>query len=298
MGKLVSFLEVSRWKIQLVSLATILLGPLYAADSLSSLLTLDLLLYAFLFLTTITFACNINCYHDREVDSLRKKNLARAVENLGEPLLRKIMIVESISAFILIIVFFIRGEPAVSILASLGWMLGYLYSAPPVRLKTRGILSPIPVNIGVYVLPILAGHLLISHELSTKFLFFVLGYAILNLGINLVNVAEDYQEDKKCGIKTIAHFVGIKNTISLAWSTTLIGGFIVLITLFPHIQNVPSAALYVMMGVFIFYTFVDILSIHFADDIKKETKKKGGKLPLYFIGTRYPMVLLLLVTLI
>ncbi|MEF8874995.1 MAG: hypothetical protein V5A88_10065, partial [Candidatus Thermoplasmatota archaeon] len=80
MGRIRAFLEISRWRIQLVSLATILLGPLYAAESISALINIDLLLFGILFFFTVTFACNINCYHDREVDALKKKHLARSVK--------------------------------------------------------------------------------------------------------------------------------------------------------------------------------------------------------------------------
>ncbi len=298
MDQIRSFLEISRWRIQLVSLATILLGPLYAAGSLGDLLTWDLFLFAVLFIFSITFACNINCYHDLKVDSLRKKNLAHAVLNLGRKKLRKIMLIESIVVFLLVFILFLRGYIAVTVITLFGWILSYTYSSPPIRLKTRGVLSPIPVNIGVYVLPILAGHLIISSDVSLIFLLFILGYALLNLGINLVNVAEDHREDKKCGIKTISHVVGIKNTMVLSSLTIILGSIIILFSLYSMVNNLTSGFVYTVMLICLLTAFLDITSVLKHKNIERKTKEKGARLPLYFVSTRYPMVVLLLINLL
>ena len=298
MARIKAFLEISRWRIQLVSLATILIGPLYAADSISAILDLDLLLFAILFLSTITFACNINCYFDRDVDILKKKNLARSVDILGVSNIINIMIFETIVISILIGYFFFQGYPIVALLASIGWFFGFAYSADPIRLKGRGLLGPIPVNLGVYVLPILAGHLVMDKDLSPGFLLFVTGYLLLNLGINLVNVAEDYYVDKKSDITTIAHKLGIGKTLQTASLTSWVGGAVIFLTLFPLINDFLTGTIFIVMFIAIIYTSMDITLIIFSKDIHKNAQKKGKRLPLYFISTRYPMFLLMFFSLL
>jgi len=293
-----AFLEISRWRIQLVSLATILIGPLYAADSISALLDIDLLLFAFLFLSTITFACNINCYFDRDVDILKKKNLARSVDTLGASNVRTLMIIETIVISILVGYFFFQGYPIVALLAAIGWFFGFAYSAGPIRLKGRGLLGPIPVNLGVYVLPILAGHFVMDKNLSLGFLMFVVGYLLLNLGINLVNVAEDYDVDKKSDITTTAHKLGIGKTIKTASLTSWVGGAVIFLTLFPLISDFLTGTIFIVMFITIIFTSVDITLTIFSKDIHKNAQKKGKRLPLYFISTRYPMALLMLFSLL
>ncbi len=293
MGRIRAFLEISRWRIQLVSLATILLGPLYAADSISALISIDLLLFGILFFFTVTFACNINCYHDRDVDALKKKHLARSVKILGNPTVKNLMIFESIVVFALIGYFFLNGYIEVALLASLGWVFGHLYSAPPVRLKNRGMLGPIPVNLGVYVLPIIAGHLIIDQNVPTRFLLFVAGYALLNLGINLVNVAEDYEVDRKSKITTIAHKLGLKRTIGFASSTASIGSAVILLTLYPQVNDYYTVPVFIITLLTMIFTSADITSILLSGDVHENAQKKGERLPLYFVSTRYPMVLLL-----
>ena len=298
MERIKAFLEISRWRIQLVSLATILLGPLYASDSISALINLDLLSFAILFLFTITFACNINCYFDRDVDILKKKNLARSIDTLGASNVRTLMIFETFVISILIGYFFFQGYPIVALLAAIGWFFGFAYSADPIRLKGRGLLGPIPVNLGVYVLPILAGHLVMDKDPSQGFLLFVTGYLLLNLGINLVNVAEDYDVDKKRDITTIAHKLGIGKTIKTASLTSWIGGAVIFLTLFPLIDDFLTGIIFIIMFIAIIFTSMDITLIIFSNDIHKYAQKKGKRLPLYFISTRYPMVLLMLFSLL
>ncbi len=298
MRKIRAFLEISRWRIQLVSLATILLGPLYASDTLSSLLDLDLLFFGILFLFSITFACNINCYYDRDVDVLKKKHLARSVDRLGASNVRDLLIFETIVIFSLIVYFFLQGYPIIALLASLGWLFGFGYSSEPIRLKSRGYLSPIPVILGVYVLPILAGHLVIDNNLSAGFLIFVAGYSLLNLGANLVNVAEDYVVDKKSNIMTMAHKLGVDKTIGTASLTAWVGGAVILLSLFPLINDFFTGTVFIIMLIAILFTSIDITLIIFSEDIHENTQKKGERLPFYFISTRYPMVLLMLFSLL
>jgi len=297
-GRVKAFLEISRWRIQLVSLATILLGPLYAADTLSDLLNIDLLLFGILFFFSVTFACNINCYHDRDVDALKKKHLARSVETLGASTVKDLMILESLVVLVLIVYFFLRGHIEVALLSSIGWAFGYLYSAPPIRLKNKGLLGPIPVNLGVYVLPILAGHLVIDTDVSAAFLLFIVGYALLNLGINLVNVAEDYEVDRKRNITTAAHRLGLKRTVGAASLTASVGAVVVLITLYPHVKDIYTGLFFLVFLIALLFTSVDITSILLSKDIHEQAQKKGGRLPIYFISTRYPMVLVLLFALL
>ncbi|MFP3871539.1 MAG: UbiA family prenyltransferase [Candidatus Aenigmatarchaeota archaeon] len=298
MGRIRAFLEISRWRIQLVSLATILLGPLYAAETISPLLNVDLLLFGTLFFLTVTFACNINCYHDRDVDALKKKHLARSIDTLGTSTVKNLMILESLVVFALILYFLLKGHFTVALLSSIGWAFGYLYSAPPIRLKNKGLLGPIPVNLGVYVLPILAGHLLIDLDISATFLLFIVGYVLLNLGINLVNVAEDYEVDRRSKITTAAHKLGLKRTIGAASSTSSIGGAVVLITLYTHVKDFYTGLFFLMALIAVLFTVVDVTSILFSNDLHKEAQKKGKRLPIYFISTRYPMVFLLLFALL
>ena len=165
------FLRVSRWQIQLVSLATVLIGPLFAADGFREIISMDVFLFGILFYSVVTFACNINCYYDVDVDSLRKVELADSVKYLGKKLVVA-MFLEVFVAFFAVIMLILRGHFLVGVLGLTGLFLAYGYSAPLIRVKSKGAVSPLPVILGVYVLPPVAGHMIVDagrngpHELN------------------------------------------------------------------------------------------------------------------------------------
>ncbi len=294
-----SFLRVSRWQIQLVSIASILLGPLFAADKIGDLLSVDILWFAVFFYAVVTFSCNINCFYDVELDTLRKRELAKSVNHLGKKMI-SLMAAETFVATLALLALYMRGHTMIVVLGILGWLLAYTYSAPPLRIKSKGILSPIPVNIGVYILPPLAGYLIVGDELTGTFILFLAGYSLLNLGINLVNVSEDHSTDMAAGVKTISHSLGLKGTLALAGISSAVGSASVLISFSILLTfHATTAVLFILCVFTMVLTTVDISII----SLKKESlemlaRDKAGKLPFYFIVTRYPMVLLLLFNLL
>ena len=297
MQSLKDFLTVSRWKIQLVSLASALLGPSIAAKSIYDLGNMDVLLFIALFYVTVTFSCNINCYYDRDVDRLYKKELYFATERLGTGL-RYMMALEIILALVLAGILLLHGKWLASSLALLGLFLAYSYSAPPFRIKGKGKYSPLPVMIGVYVLPIIAGYSVLSMDFSPYFWGFLTGYFFLNLGINLVNVAEDVDVDARAGIRTVGVEKGAKDILKWAWVSQLVGistPFFLIPMLNMNIWTMLFLALSVITAA---YTFMEIFALYRSKDPLKSAKIGGKKLPKWFIITRYPLLLMAILSLI
>jgi 4-hydroxybenzoate polyprenyltransferase len=292
------FLEISRAKVQLVSFASATLGIFFGAESFEELLDRDILAFIVLFYISITFACNINCYYDVDVDFLRKKGLYTAVSYFGKTWMRVIISLELIAAMVLAVYLGWKGHFEVAILALFGIYLGWAYSSPPLRTKGKGAVGPIPVILGVYVLPIIAGHLMVDKELSILFILFVLGYAVMNLGINLVNTSEDFSEDRRLKIRTFAHAVGLRNTLNLAFNTMVLGGILALLCLMGigmerMSQLTFASALAVLFLAFSCYTIsitsLEIFLVGQEADLEKSAKIHGKNMPKWFIITRYPI---------
>lgn len=291
-------LVISRARIQVVSFASATLGIFLGADAIEDVMSLDVLAYIILFFTLITFACNINCVFDVAVDRLRKRELAVAVMYFGNKRMRTVLIVEAVIATALTVFLVFRSHWEVALLALLGLYFGWAYSAPPLRVKGKGAIGPIPVILGVYVAPIIAGYLLVNSELTFMFLGFVAGYALMNLGINLVNTCEDYSEDRILGIRTIAHALGLRRTMNLAFASTLIGGGAALLCLIgmgyqglvPPSQLSLLALLFYITSVFtVFFTSYEIMKVGAALNLEKSAKMHAKKMPKWFVITRYPM---------
>jgi 4-hydroxybenzoate polyprenyltransferase len=254
----------------------------------------------------ITFACNINCLYDIPVDNLYKKKLSNAAKNIGVKKIKTILFIEVLIIIILIIYLVYKQQIITSFLAIIGLILSIIYSASPLRLKAKGFLSPFAVIIGLYTLPILGGWFLIKNSINFYLILFVIGYAFMNEGFTLVNTCEDYAEDKKTGIKTWAHIIGIKNTLIIALIFSLFG-FLSIIAIYLKISEfnsftttklILSYILIVLSVLTISYSSIEVLQSLKDKDLEKSSKKYAKKMPKWFMITRYPLMFLALVIII
>ena len=292
-----NFLIVSRGNIQIASLPTATLGILLAAKNWKDIFNLPVLLYILLFFIVLTYSCNINCLSDLGVDEKYKKYLSDAVKSLGISKLRILMTIELLAASTIIIFLCLLKKEIIYLLAILSIICGHIYSAPPLRIKKRGILSPLPVMFGLYFLPIIAGGFIITNKLSAFIILFGLGYALIMQGIIFINTCEDYEEDKISGIRTLAHVYGIKKVLFLGSIFVSVGGFIDLILICYKIKlnsiKIMPFMFILILGIFFLISVVNISkNLYFmslSKDPSKLCKKNAGKMPKWFLKTRYPL---------
>ncbi|MFW6141786.1 MAG: UbiA family prenyltransferase [Candidatus Saliniplasma sp.] len=307
--KLKAFLTISRAKIQLGTPPHPLLGLLLGAATVGQFLSRITGLYIILYFLLITFACNINCLYDVHIDNKYKQYMSQGVETLGKRTVKGLLIVEGILILSIISYFFYRGYSVTALLALSGLLAGYVYSAEPLRVKKRGLLSPVPVFLGLYTLPVLGGWFVFRSSLSLFIIIFTVGYALLNEGITLVNTCEDYKEDKEEGIKTWAHIIELKNTMRIALIFTTLGGFIAVIgvLLKPFIMgwtpyNIYGSGLFIALGIVntlvILKTAGDIYGALQTKDLESSCKRAAKNMPKWFISTRYPLLVMVLMGLL
>jgi 4-hydroxybenzoate polyprenyltransferase len=93
---------------------------------------------------------------------------------------------------------------------------------------------------------------------STLVLFVFLSFLIVHHGIELVNQAHDYLEDKETGLLTPSVRWGITNTLIVAFLLTIVGlglGFVVFYFLFYNLPNV------VILGYSVSYEILFIITV-------------------------------------
>lgn len=289
---------VSRANIQIASLPTASLGIVLASKSWADMINLPAILYIVLFFTILTYSCNINCLNDIEVDEISKKNLSKAVKEIGAPNLKKVMSIEILIASLIILLLCILKRDFIYSLGVVGLVCGYVYSAPPLRIKKRGLFSPLPVMFGLYFLPIIAGWFIITNQLSVYIIIFALGYALIMEGITFINTCEDFEEDANLEIQTLAHVLGIRKTLILGSIFISTGGFIDIILIYNRI-NLRNLRLIIlmfilMMSIFFIMTIVSIAkrlyTISKSSDPIIQSKIHAPKMPMWFISTRYPLL--------
>lgn len=302
-SKVKAFLTISRAKIQLGTPPHPLLGLILGATFASQLISKPALLYLALYFLLITFACNINCLFDVDIDKKYKHYMSDAVQTVGKRNVKILLVLEAALIFVLVTLLFDMGHIITPILALSGLFFGYVYSADPIRVKKRGFWSPFPVLIGLYTLPVLGGWFIFQNSLSLYIIVFAIGYAFLNEGITLVNTCEDYREDMAEGIKTWAHVFSLKRTVSLAFLFTIVGGLLAVlgVVLKPFLSgfsnyNIYSSIAFIAMGIIntllILKTSGDIFQAKRSDDLESSCKNAAKNMPKWFITTRYPLLMM------
>jgi 4-hydroxybenzoate polyprenyltransferase len=292
-----NFLVTSRANIQVASLPTASLGVLLAAKNQAEIFDLAVILYIIIFFTILTYSCQINCLNDLEVDAKYKKYLSNAVRSLGIPTLKTIMTIELLIAGIIIFLLCFLKKNIIYSLAFFGVISGYVYSALPLRVKKRGILSPLPVMFGLYFLPIIAGWFIVNEKLSVFIFLFGMGYALIMQGITFINTCEDFEEDKVSGIRSLAHVAGVGKTLLLGSIFVFVGGFVELSLISTKIKInalgfVPSIAVLILSAFFvvsIIYIARNLYFIGKSDKALVLCKRYAVKMPLWFLITRYPL---------
>jgi 4-hydroxybenzoate polyprenyltransferase len=292
------FLVISRANIQIASLPTAAVGVILAARSVSELWNMSVLLYILLFFLVLTFACNLNCLADADVDAKFKKRMSEAVRSLGGGRMRKILLCEALLAAGLIVGLAVLKKNIIYLLGAGALGIAYVYSAPPLRIKKRGWLSPLPVMFGLYALPPVGGWYLVRGRLSGFILVFALGYAMLMEGITIINTCEDYPEDESSNIRTLAHALGIRRTLILGAWLTGIGGIVVLAGLFNMkavgmpLGPMTMAGVGVLASIYA-WTVASIVRVlrrvSRSDDPIGQSKICAKLMPSWFLKTRYSL---------
>lgn len=310
MKALRDFLIISRANIQIASLPTALIGPVLAAGELPELWDVGLLLFVALFFVVLTFACNLNCLADAEVDELHKRAMSGAVRSMGRARLRRILAAEALMAFTIAAALGVVKKEGALVMAAgalAGLGLALIYSAPPFRVKGRGWLSPLPVMLGLYALPPLGGWYLVGGRLGGAIIVFALGYALLMEGLTIVNTCEDHPEDRSAGIRTLAHAFGIRRTLVLGAGLTGAGGMITLVAVLLIADGAggrkdwPGPAILGLVAALSVFYAVSVVSavrvlrgLSRAEDPAAECKLHAQLMPVWFLKTRYPLLFIAL----
>ncbi|MCD6468756.1 MAG: UbiA prenyltransferase family protein [Thermoplasmata archaeon] len=298
-SKLQAFFEVSRANLLLASIGHATIGLFLGAGSLNALFNIIVPLYIALHYSIALLACNINCLYDYDVDKRYKRYMSDSVDMLGRGRLKVFISAEFAAATLLITFFFNTGRFFTGVAAVFGVLAAIVYSAEPFRVKKRGFLSPLPILFGLYMLPLFGGWFVFKDSLSIPFLVFVVGYALMNEGFTLVNMCEDYSEDKVEGIRTWAHVFGLKKTLKLASFFSFSGLLCVLSLAYIlyvgftgySYSGLPAFLSLVFTAVLILKAGLEVNQVRYGSDLEARAKLYGKRLQRWFMMTRYPLML-------
>jgi 4-hydroxybenzoate polyprenyltransferase len=240
-----SFAAVSRAEFLLPNLGSLIMGLAWGASPPLSLINGIILIALSFIIINLSSAigAQVNTLSDYELDKKddRKKSLVQTLDTFGQKRLRTILVIELILTLILVSLFTLfQGEPILLLMWIVGIFLGYVYSAPPLRLKARSWLAPISLILVLGVFPVLFAYYAFTSELNPFFVLSLIGLALTIYGVIVPTEIRDYFGDKAMGIETMTVRLGLVNAsllsiFLLATGAVLTGtGFLLEWTYGPH----------------------------------------------------------------
>jgi len=224
---------ISRAEFLLPNLGSLIMGLAWGASP--PLILTDMLISVVLLFTIINLSsaigAQVNTISDYELDSrdYRKKELVRALDSFGHNQLKKALIAEFAVTLVLVVMFMLaKAKPALLVMWVVGISLGCLYSAPPLRIKSRSRLAPVTLILVLAIFPVLFAYFTFTSELNPVFLLALAGLASTVYGVIIPTEIRDYFGDKAMGIKTMTVHLGLVKAslfsiMLLSFGGTLVG---------------------------------------------------------------------------
>jgi 4-hydroxybenzoate polyprenyltransferase len=186
----------------------------------------------FIFFLLFAFGDMVNCLADRDLDAVYKPHLSEAVYGLGVRFVTfQVCATAALALALSAHLSWLLHRWLLFALVVVGLALGAAYSVPPVRLKGRGLAQLVCLWLIIFVGPMLFVSLLVETFPPPALLALAAAYGTLQMGVILVNTAEDYPEDLAAGVRTTVVATGLRAGISLALALAAAGSAGLLATL-------------------------------------------------------------------
>jgi 4-hydroxybenzoate polyprenyltransferase len=186
----------------------------------------------FIFFLLFAFGDMVNCLADRDLDAVYKPHLSEAVYGLGVRFVTfQVVATAALALALSAHLSWLTGRWLLFTLVAVGLALGAAYSVPPVRLKGRGFAQLVCLWLIIFVGPMLFVALLVDAYPPPTLLLLAAAYGTLQMGVILINTAEDYPEDLAAGIRTTVVATGLQAGVTLALALAAAGSVGLLATL-------------------------------------------------------------------
>src|SRR5690554_225517 len=232
----------------------------------------------------------INCYADYKLDSIYKSHLSNAVYELGKKNVKTQIVLSGILALFLTCLISIDTQRLYLIpITILGIFIGIQYSIPPFKFKSNGILQFICLWLIIFFGPMLYTAIITNGFPGFIALCLFSFYGLHQMGIIMLNTAEDYTEDKDSGLNTIIIHLGLHRALNFAFRLVIISGlFIQFLLAYSLYISQAMGYLYFSIGIFTlgwliivqeYKVIIDKINVQNENEAIKEIKKNGMKVP-------------------
>jgi len=224
----------------------------------------------------------VNEYYDREIDAVNEPY--RPIPSGAIPVPQVItqilvLLISGIAVAFALDVWAGHHLLSITMLALLGSVVAYIYSAPPLKLKQNGWLSSYALGASYIALPWCTGHALFG-ELNWKIVVITVVYSLAGLGIAIVNDFKSVEGDRQFGLKSIPVMFGVTTA---AWiSAVMIDVFqaAIAVYLISIHENLYAAILLLLVIPQI--TFQDMYFLR--DPLNNDVKYQASAQPFLVLG--------------
>src|SRR5690554_7028452 len=130
-------------------------------------------------------------------------------------------------------------------------LIGIQYSIPPFKFKSNGILQFICLWLIIFFGPMLYTAIITNGFPGFIALCLFSFYGLHQMGIIMLNTAEDYTEDKDSGLNTIIIHLGLHRALNFAFRLVIISGlFIQFLLAYSLYISQAMGYLYFSIGIF------------------------------------------------
>ena len=167
----------------------------------------------------------INCYADAQLDSVYKSHLSNAVYELGRKNVKAQMVLSGVLALLLTIWIARTTQQLYLIpLTVVGAFIGLQYSVKPFKFKSKGLLQLLCLWGILFWGPMLYTAIIAGGFPGGAQLLLFAFYGFHQMGIIMLNTAEDYTEDKQSGLNTIIIRLGLHRALNFAYGLVIASG--------------------------------------------------------------------------
>lgn len=223
---------ISRAEFLMPNLGSLLMGLAWGVTSPIDPITLTVLVASSFAVINLSSAigAQLNTLYDYDLDlkDPRKKHIVQALDAFGQKRLKMVLAVEFILNAVLVSALSLSLEkPLLLLMWVVGISLGYAYSAPPARLKSRFWLAPIALIFVLAVLPVLFAYHLFTTRLNYFFIMSLVGLALTVYGVIVPTEIRDYFGDNALNVETMTVRLGLVKASILSVALLSTGGILV-----------------------------------------------------------------------
>lgn len=224
----------------------------------------------------------MNDYYDREIDAINEPyrpipsgaiSLPQVITQIWVLLIAGLVIAFALDKW--------AGNefPTITSIAIIGSFIGYIYSAPPLKLKQNGWLGSYALGASYITFPWCTGHALFG-DLNLTIVILTMFYSLAGLGIAIVNDFKSVEGDRQLGLQSLPVMFGITNAALICVvMIDLFQGLIAAYLVSIH-ENLYAAILVLLIIPQI--TFQDMYFLR--DPVNNDVKYQASAQPFLVLG--------------